>query len=420
MDKWIWLIGGSIMSEPMCQEIKSRGYKLFLTDGNGMCHCKSFADFFIIANVYDVALNIGLTSTINFKPAAVLTIGTDAGPTVSALSAHYGLTGIPQTTAEAVKNKAAMRRLLGECKAPVWDVKLDLQDENPDETILEWESLADSANIDAYPVVIKSLNESGSRGLSVVWERAHFAEALAGRQAAIFEEYLWGKNIYPEWRNKYGFDTSEAAFDFFAEDGKVHFANGALRMFWVNRPGIEAGHINPFEANDEIMALAQDAAEKLGVTWGPFKLDMKHTKKYGWCVLEAATRLSGGFDHMVTSPLATGRDVTGVMLDVSLDGKVDLDFLANTKQRFACAYAPVFKPGKIDDFMPLDDGSEDIEGLKQLSETINEIIVLEDREIRELTCNQDRPLFVITEGGDPDLALGKAIEAAQEITPNYV
>jgi len=402
---WVWLLGGSRMSEPMCHEIKNRGYELLLTDRNPSCHCRQFADRFYPKlpkgntshySVYDPFNNLAIArleggSGSKYGPAsAVLTIGTDAGPMVSQLSFFFDLPRIHTSTALSVKDKIRMRSLI-DSDYPNW-------------------MLIDKCFSDAplsLPFVAKLPNLSGSRGFQLIkstndWQVYQYANK--DEDAILVEEYMEGVDLRPEWR-EYGFDTSEVALDFFVQDGQVIYANGALRLFWADMAGIEAGHINPFEADEEIMALAQGAAAKLGVNWGPFKMDLKYTRQ-GWAILECATRLSGGFDHGFTAPLATGRNITSAMLDVALGGHVDSEKLLNRKGKFAACYAPRFEQGKIGGFNYPEDG-------------LDLIFENHNGQINKLTCNQDRPLFLIKQGDTEDEALKNVIQYAKKVKPGW-
>jgi len=405
-EKHVWLVGGSIMAEPMAMEIDRRGYKLILTDGNENCHCRYQASHFEKLSVYDVQAHLDMAAKYDqvgqAEIAAVLTIGTDAGPTVSALSEHLGLSGVGRQVAENTKNKIEMRKVT-ELPHPYYFIYSYRENEGSDNQVIN------RLSSDNMPLVIKSPRQAGSRGLEIVYNKADMDAALNQRtEDALIEELLIGVDIIPEWRQKYGFDTSEAAFDFFVEGGQIICVNGALRMFWVDQLGIEAGHINPFYPNDEIVWLARVAARKLGVTWGPFKIDVKKDRRYGWCLLECATRLSGGFDHMVTAPLSTGRDATGIMLDVALGDGVDKEKLYVTSDGVACCFAPRYDPGEI--------GGWELWGAEEIAE---QIFFMKHKGIDPLVQNQDRPVFIITKDINNDKALGDAMLAAEKIQPKY-
>jgi len=113
LTNYIWLIGGSLMSEPMCKEIKNRGYNLLLTDKNSNCHCLLYSDQFKPISVYDEFNSMALARLCREKPKAVLCIGCDAGPTVSLMADYFDLPpGVEYHVAVGVKNKGLMREKL--------------------------------------------------------------------------------------------------------------------------------------------------------------------------------------------------------------------------------------------------------------------------------------------------------------------
>ncbi len=380
-----WLIGGSVMSVPMCKEIKRRGYGLLRTDKDEACVCREYADKFVALSVYDEVEHVCLATVLRQKTVGVLCIGCDAGPTVSAVCEALGLPGGGYEVAMRAKDKGQVRRLLGAEHPAVYEISSGFVD---------YEALSKVV----HRAVVKPINASGSRGFTVVEDAEELKAAIEKIEGDyIVEELLLGKDVIPEWREKYGFETSEVAMDFFVEDGIAHYANGALRMFWADQPGIEAGHINPFVPDEAMLAQVQDVVEKLGVKWGPFKCDFMQDERYGWVVMECATRLSGGFDHMYTAPLSRGRDVTGGMLDMALGGRIDHEKLADKKEGYACAFAPRFRPGKVE---------WRIRATKWAVEAMaDHWFILAENEVKPLRSNQDRPLFFLARGDTMDQAL---------------
>lgn len=410
MDKgFVWCVGGGQMSLPMCQEIKRRGYSLLLTDLDPACPCRPLADRFAPVSVYGVKDNLNFARYgLHVKPVAVLTAGTDAGAEVAVLAHHFGLPGTDPKVAYIVHSKIALRQAL-DMLHPQYAV-------GTAGNFLDW---------DIYPCVVKAANASGSKGFSLVSKVEEMPGAISkailanrGGSQVLVEELLKGQDTMPEFSE---FDTSEASIEGFVVDGRWVYANGALRLFDRSRAGIEAGHFNPFEVTPEITALAQMAAERLGVTSGVLKLDLKLDRRYGWCILEAAVRLSGGYDSSFTSPLATGRDVYGAALDLALGLPLDPGKLENKKGRVACCLAPVHKPGKISGWQTPDGA------IVQTNKTgfMNEqgegfIFYRTNTEIKPLESNADRPVFVIADGVNHQEAYETARGLAERVRPIYV
>lgn len=391
----IWHIGGGQMSYPMGLEIKRRGYKLLLTDRDENCYCRKLADDFGLVDVYDEAATLEFAKTRLPKGVrAVLTTGTDAGVEVAVAAEYLGLPGVGSEIARRVRSKTSFRERLN---FPFPAYKIVTANES------EWT---------IFPCAVKPDDASGSKGFSLVYKPADLQPAIckaiqANRSSspgkAIIEEMLIGEDIAMLFGE---FSTSEVATDFLVEDGKVHFANAALRLFYRSRPGIEAGHLNPFVPNGTALEMVQRAAEALGVTWGPFKFDLIRDLRYGWVAMEAATRLSGGYDSSYTCPMATGRDVYGAYLDMVLGQPLDLAKLENKAGRAACCLAPAFQPGRIS-------------GWKEVDLADTHIFYRTSTEIRPLENNADRPVFIIADGADYWDAYSKARTAAWSISPIY-
>jgi len=340
MADWIWVIGAGIMQVPLIREAQRRGFRVLVSDRNISAPGVAIADGALHLDTYDVRRHLEAAKTLTSRPAAVLTAGADVGPTVSALAERYGLRAASYEAAYTARNKALLRLKLTQPHPVFQIVTVDdphALSEMWEHEALKWERTAYDHGIQAYPCVVKPSDNSASRGHTLVRQRQDFAEALKhawsflkDSDRILIEEFLTG------W---------EAAFDWFvAEDGTLHFANGARRFFHP-RYGLEAGHVNPQLPPPSAAALAVLAAEKLKVV-GPFKTDFMFTEQYGPILLECATRLSGGFDHMYTGLMATGRDITGALLNWAL-GQDYLPLLEPRHAGYAAAYSPVLAPGKV-------------------------------------------------------------------------
>lgn len=374
MSKFVWVIAGGIMQLPLIEEIKSRGYKVFCTDGNPKCPGANKADQFVELDTYDVYGHLDLAASMTDKPVAVLTAGADVGPTVSAVAEELSLPAVGYDIAKRVRNKAAMRDTLN-ARHPAYKV-FPFTDETPHST---WANYCRFRGIEPYPCVVKPLEKAGSRGLTLLqspwaWTgailRAKTADAGMNRHF-IVEKRLYGPEI---------------ATDNFVVDGKVKYATAVYRKFSKKIFGLELAHVT-YDPPQEVKNMIKAAAVSLGVNWGPFKVDFIHDREYGWVITECATRLSGGFDHMYAAPAATGKDITGFMLDMALGKKPNVRSLYNTKKQYACVYSPVLPEGTRTDWIQID---KEHDWLKYVFKPKVVAPKLED-------CS-DRSLFYITVG----------------------
>lgn len=332
MSKYVWIVAGGIMQVPLIKEVKSRGYKVFCTDGNSRCPGTNLSDQFVCLDTYDVYGHIDLAASMSDKPIAVLTAGADVGPTVSAIAEELGLKAVDYEVAKHVRNKGTMRDLLNQ-RNPAYKV-IPFTDDTPHSI---WASYCRFRGIDPYPCVVKPLEKAGSKGVILVespWGLPEAARKAKIADSGMNRHYIVEKRLY----------GPEIATDNFVIDGKIKFASAVYRKFSKKVFGLEVAHVT-YDPPKEVRDLIKYAASALGVDWGPFKVDFIYDREYGWVITECATRLSGGFDHMYAAPLATGKDITGFMLDMALGEELNMRKLWNTEKKFACVYSPVFPSG---------------------------------------------------------------------------
>jgi biotin carboxylase len=384
------------MQIPLITEAQRRGFQVLVTDRDLTAPGARLAEMAVRISTHDVDAHLALASELRDPPAAVLTAGADVGPTVSALSEHFGQVSIGMEAAIRARDKARMR-VATYLPHPHWATFTGLPEASKVQRF--WENSCLKRGLEPYPAIVKPADNSATRGHSVVRSEgtlyAACEKALSHNilsKSFVIEEQLYGP---------------EAAFDFFVEAGRAVFANGAWRLFRRRSGhGLEAGHINPFPAGQEVMDLAQLAVERLGIGWGPFKIDVMYDDRYGPCILECATRLSGGFDHMYSSPLATGKDVTGAMLDVALGQPLDRSKLIPRWDRYACVLAPTFAPGPIAGWdLPIPGR---LDGLER-------IFVTRTDWIPPLESCADRTIFVMASGDSAWGALKAALRACASI-----
>ena len=382
------------MQVPMIKAIKEAGYNSLVTDANPQAPGAAIADQFVQVSTYDVSAHQDLAESMTEKPIAVLTVGADVGPTVSAVAEILGVPAAPYDVADRTRNKLEMRRALYDI-SPVLTLEIDASGFSPHG---QWKALCRSASKEPYPCVLKPLELSGSRGVIKInspweWESALRAARLAGntkKRKLMVEEILT--------------PVEEVALDFLVQNGKVHFVNGALRLF--RGFGIEVGHINPYVPSQKMIDMARAAAEKLGVTFGPFKVDFIVDKYRGPLIVECATRLSGGFDHMTSAPLATGRDITGAMLDLALGKPLDMRKIKVKHPGYVAVLAIThLEPGTVKEWK-----------LPEVDEVSFEII---NNEIKTLRDCADRSAFAVAYGRTPMGALVRATKAAKQVEVVY-
>lgn len=393
-DEWIWVIAGGILQTWTIKNAQEQGYKVIVSDRNPLAPGMQIADQAILVDTYDHQAHreiaTGMLRNSYQRPIAVLTAGADVGPTVSAVAEVLRLKAAPFDVAVNVRNKLKLRSILN-ASHPLW---MESRINDDDNINLRWKARCKSVGCKPYPFVMKPLEMSGSKGVTLVTSPYRIADAMKkirsinrSATSVLIEEYLEGEEI---------------STDSFVENGKIIFANAAYRTFHTF--GIESGHINPYQPPLEVIDIIQRAAIKLGVTEGPFKVDLMKEKNYGWLIMECATRLSGGFDHMKTCPMATGKDVTDAMLDYAIHGSIKKHKLTPTKKNYTAAYWPILKPGIVKKWH-IPDGAD--------------VIILSEGEIHDVTDCSRRSVAVFSTGKSSEHATESVRTIADSIRVEY-
>jgi len=275
------------------------------TDVNKNAIGCQIVDEFVQIDTYDTQahheLGKRLKTDKRFNILGVATCGSDTAPSVAAAAAAAQVPGIPLEIARLTHDKRAVRDALEDaglnCYQPAWEeYDSSLPAYGPD---LHYQG--------PFPCIIKPSEERASRGVTIIRSEEDW---LAGMEKVkpygdvyLVEELLAG--------------TEHSTEVIFGNDGEVLFFNIVDRYFdYRSGVPIEKGHINPTLLDDHaqqtILLMVLAAAKALGVSWGPFKIDLMLTKD-GPKILEVCARLSGGYDSQWSSPI-TNRHPMRILL----------------------------------------------------------------------------------------------------------
>lgn len=392
MSKWVWVIGGGVLQLPMIERARKEGYKVIVSDKDPACPGAKVADSFIELSTYDAPGHELIAESMKAKPSAVLTVGADVGHTVSTVAETLGLPAASYRSAWYCKNKIIMRRTMQKIKAH--PIGLEMRFDEPF-MHQSWTNYTDKFAVSPYPCVVKPVDNSGSRGVSLVKNRWQLTEALRyakkysnrPRISALVEEYVEGP---------------EVAIDFLVEKSRLYLAGAAWRTF--GRFGIETGFLTPWDVPKDVMKLCRDVRKALGITWGPLKIDIKCDPRYGWIVMECATRLSGGFDHSHAARML-GKDITGAMLKMALGEPLDKKALKQKEPGYIFVSAPEVPPGRVNGlFFPLWQPDE---------------IFYKAEWSRPVTHNAERSVWFANRGATPFEAYRSAQKSLKEMEVVY-
>ncbi|MBP7865789.1 MAG: ATP-grasp domain-containing protein [Acidobacteria bacterium] len=305
---------------------------------------------------------------------AIVTMATDQPlNAIAHANKELGLPGISPETARICTRKDLQRRALSAKEIPS---PLSIATQTEAEALSAFEALHG-------PVVLKPVDSSGSRGVSLVSEpdrirqAFHHARSFSRIGKVVVEQFVQGPEFSVETLSHQG-ELSVVQITAKKTSGPPHF--------------VETGHTQPARLGNEVRyaieTLTRQAALALGILEGPTHTEIILTEG-GPVIVEVGARLGGDFITSDLVPLSTGVDLVGLVLESALG--------------CVCKMKPSWERGAaISYFQP---GTGYLVGVQNLREAAAlpgvvrlELYATEGQMLRPLTGSHERAGFVITQG----------------------
>lgn len=393
----VLIICGGLLQVPAVEAAHDLGLAVIMTDTNPNAAAMHLADEAVAIDIYDVEAHKRLVDEVRtrWNLVGVFAEGADVEVTVAEVAAYAGLPGISPEAARNTKNKARSRACLEAARIP-----------NPTfrEVRSYGEAYAAAENI-GFPLIVKALDNSASRGTTVVKTADGLSEAFevatgaSTTRTALLEGLMAG---------------SEHSCEIL-----LTRAGLPRRLNIVDRPfdysggfAFELGHVNPTSlpqtTQDEVFELTERAARAVGVDFGAFKADVMVTAE-GPRIIEVTARLSGGFDCQYTTPLSSGRNFIRAAMSLAVGRHLDEKDLTRTRRCFAAAWVSKPKPGRVTAIGDMAAVME-MPGVKHVF-----LRVAQGESILPYRDCGARPAFVIATGATWDEAARNAENAATQL-----
>lgn len=327
--KKILILGAGIYQVPLINTAKRMGVEAIVTSIRGNYPGFAIADKVYYENTvdYDAILELARSEKVD----GVVTAGTDvAVPTIGKVCDELGLRGLSFEAATIAANKILMKEAYE--REGVRSAKfreIDVDDEN----------YADKLEGLRFPLIFKSIDSSGSRGITRVDSPEEFA---AARQTSL-DNTRSDKFIVEEF-----IEGEEFGAQAFVQDGKVEFILPHGDYVFKGDTGVPIGHFAPYDLPAEVI---EDAKNTLEAAIHAMKLDncainadfiLKDGKTY---VLEIGGR-SGATCLAELVAIYYGYDYYEKIIRVALGEKVD--FSSDSAFPNACHLLMADKDGVIE------------------------------------------------------------------------
>lgn len=307
MKNKIVIIGANEFQEPLVLKAKEMGFETHVFAWEDGAVAKKCADYFYPISITEKEKILEIAKKI--KPQGVASIGSDlAVLTVNYLAEKLGLPGNSIHSSIISTNKHEMREAFYKHNIPCPKSQLV---KNIDDVDIE--------NF-VYPVIVKPVDRSGSRGIFKLENKEHLKEcieesmSLSFNKQALVEEFAEGK---------------EYSMEMISYKGKHNFL-AVTEKFTTGAPNfIETMHFEPapFDEGLKIKAIntiknALDALEiKNGASHSEFKIDKNNNIK----IIEIGSRMGGDCIGSDLVKLSTGHDFVKMVIDAAIGREPDMN-----------------------------------------------------------------------------------------------
>lgn len=271
------IIGANEYQDKLVLKAKEMGYETHVFAWEEGAVAKHHADVFYPISITDVEAIDKVVESLH--PAGILSIGSDlAMPTVNTIAIRHGWVGNSAECTYITTNKYAMRERLTDRGLPC----------------PHYQRVSNFGEIDlnmvSFPVIVKPLDRSGSRGVTLAQNveelenGVRYAQSISFDTSVLVEEYIEGR---------------EFSVEAISQNGKHHILQ-VTEKFTTNAPHfIERGHLAPARITDaqekNIQEIVLKALEALSIENGASHSELKIKPNGEVKIIEIAARMGGDF-----------------------------------------------------------------------------------------------------------------------------
>ena len=305
--KTILILGAGVYQVPLILESKYRGYRTIVASIPGNYPGFSMADQVYYVDTTDRE-NI-LKIAIDEKIDAITTTGTDVAiGSVGYVCSKLGLNGICEKSAKTLTDKALMKEAF--IKGGVTTSQFSC--------IYNVEEAKTAAEMIGYPVVLKIVDKSGSRGIIKINKLEQIKNAYEVASNYTNSDYMIIEKFV---------DGQEIGIDAFIQNGKLKMiVPHGKYVYNSDRTGIPIGHYCPMRCTtiqyQNIVKEIEKIISSTGINDCAINVDAFFLPNEKISIIEAAGRCGAtGIPEVISS--YWGRNYYGCLLDCALGIDVD-------------------------------------------------------------------------------------------------
>lgn len=388
--KKVLVIGAGPLQVPLIKKVKELGHQAICVDGNPSAVGFTIADKYKHINIVDqeACLKYAKEQEVD----GVLTVATDYGVlTVAHIAKEMQLPGLSYHVAQIIKNKHLVSERL--IQSDVLKLRQSYQVSGIEQVELFKEEIQ-------YPVIVKPIDGSGSRGITVVTKENELREAtieainLSVTKNALIETFIKGK---------------EYGVEIFVDNFEVHVLAILDKVMTLPPDFAELGHatvVDDIELRKRIIDKVIDAVRALEINMGSVNMDILVTEK-DVEIIDIGARAGGNLISSHIVPLSTGVDLYGNSIKVSLGERAD--FNQDNNLNYIATRILNFRQGEVRKI-------HDIQVIHEFGYVKDIILnIQEGSQVREYHNNLDSCGYIVVEGNSIGDAQLKALYVRDEL-----
>lgn len=305
------IIGASYLQLPLIVKAKKRNIETHVFAWEAGDIGEKEADYFYPISIIEKEKILAKCQEIGID--GICSIASDlAAITVNYVAEHMGLIGNPSFCVEVSTNKHKMRQCFD-------------KNGDPSPKSIQVETVEDLRKEELeYPVIVKPVDRSGSRGITKL-EDDHNLEVAIERakeqgfqKYALVEEYVTGQEYsveYISWEGEHTFLSLTKKYT----TGAPHF----IEMAHVEPATIDASMLK------KIKNVVSRALTSLGIMYGASHSEIKVSQAGSIKIIEIGGRMGGDCIGSSLVELSTGFDFVNAVIDVSLGIKPQINKMKN-------------------------------------------------------------------------------------------
>lgn len=307
MKKKLAILGASYLQKPLVQKAMDMGLETHVfawREGNVV---EDTCDFYYDISILDKEEILKICDGLAID--GIISVASDAAmPTVNYVANKLNLVGNSIGCSEITTNKFKMREALsaGQINIPKYFLINDSNHEVLNSDI-------------KFPLIVKPVDRSGSRGVSLVNDKEELNGAIVTAILASFSS----KAIVEEYIEGLEFSVEAVSIK------RVHRILAITEKTTTGAPHfVELAHSQPAKITQKqkvkIEQLTLKSLDCLGVENGMSHTELKLDKNDNPFIIEAAARMGGDFIGSVLTTKSTGVDTLKLVIEIALNQEVNL------------------------------------------------------------------------------------------------